>query len=297
MKEYKYHLDKTSKKFNCPQCGKKTFVKYVDTETGHYADSKYGRCDREIKCGYLEYPNGNSIINYHYVTPPPIKPSYIDKEILQKTLTKYETNPLIIYLYNNYDKDQVNITIEKYKIGTSKQFNSSTIFWQIDHTGKIRSGKIMGYDIKTGKRQKNKDGKALIHWAHSVLEIPKFTLKQCLFGLHLCNNNVKKVAIVESEKTAVILSIEFPNHTWISTSSINGFKIEYLKPLKNTEIIAFPDNGGYDKWKTTANNLNRKGFNIIVSELIEIDEYEIGWDLVDVLNYYNEKKFKCKDKG
>ena len=67
MTQYRYHLDKTSKKFNCPKCGKKSFVKYIETETGHYADSQYGRCDREIKCGYFEYPNSNSIINYNYV--------------------------------------------------------------------------------------------------------------------------------------------------------------------------------------------------------------------------------------
>jgi len=287
MKEYKYHLDKTSKKFNCPQCGKKTFVKYVETETGHYADSKYGRCDREIKCGYLEYPNGNSIINYNYVTPPPIKPSYIDKEILQKTLTKYETNPLIIYLYNNYDKDQVNITIEKYKIGTSKQFNSSTIFWQIDHTGNIRTGKIMAYDITTGKRIKDKNIIA-ISWVHYKLKKAKESIRQCLFGLHLLNDNIKQVAIVESEKTAIIMNIEFPKYTWMATGSLGGFKYEYLKPLKSKEIIAFPENGGYDKWKTTANNLNSKEFNIRVSKLLEVDEFEMGWDLVDVLIY--EKK-------
>ena len=94
MTQYRYHLDKTSKKFNCPKCGKKRFVKYIETETGHYYESQYGRCDRETSCGYIMYPNNNSIINYNYVAPPPVIPSYIEKEILQKTLTKYEINPL-----------------------------------------------------------------------------------------------------------------------------------------------------------------------------------------------------------
>ena len=57
------------------------------------------------------------------------------------------------------------------------------------------------------------------------------------------------------------------------------------KVLKGKEIIAFPDKGGYDNWKTTANNLNSKGFNITVSEILEVDEFEMGWDLVDVLMY------------
>ena len=289
MTQYRYHLDKTSKKFNCPKCGKKSFVKYIETETGHYADSQYGRCDREIKCGYFEYPNSNSIINYNYVAPPPIKPSYIDKEILQKTLTKYEINPLIVYLYSHYDDDEVNFTIDKYQVGTSNQFNSSTVFWQMDNTGNIRSGKIMNYDTSTGKRQKNKDGKPLIHWVHSILKKPNYILKQCLYGLHLLNETTKQVAIVESEKTALIMSIEFPQYTWMSTGSLQGFKYEYLAPLKGTAIIAFPDKGGYVQWQKTADILNDKGFDIKVSQFLENKEYKDGWDLVDILNYESKK--------
>ena len=122
MTQYKYQLDKSSKKFNCPKCSEKCFVKYIETETNHYADSQYGRCDREIKCGYFEYPNGNSIISYNYVAPPPAKPSYIEKETLQKTLTEYEINPLVTYLYSNYSKDEVKSAIDKYHLGTANMF-------------------------------------------------------------------------------------------------------------------------------------------------------------------------------
>ena len=235
------------------------------------------------------YPNNNSILNYEYITPPPEKPSYIEKEILQKTLTKYEINPLTTYLYSHYTKDEVNITIEKYQVGTSNQFNNSTVFWQMDNTGNIRSGKIMAYDTSTGKRRKNKDGKPIINWVHSVLKIPKYNLKQCLFGLHLLNDNVKQVAIVESEKTAIIMSIEYPQHIWMSTGSLQGFKYEYLEPIKDIEIIAFPDKGGYAQWQKIAKTLNEKGFNIEISKLLEKEEYKDGWDLVDVLVYESEK--------
>jgi hypothetical protein len=289
MTQYKYQLDKSSKKFNCPQCGKKRFVKYIEIETDHYAESQYGRCDRETNCGYSEYPNNNSILSYDYIVPPPEKPSYIEKEILQKTLTKYEINPLTTYLYSHYDEDEVNVTIDKYQVGTSNQFNNSTVFWQMDNTGNIRSGKIMDYDSTTGKRRKNKDGKPLIHWVHSILEIPKYNLKQCLFGLHLLNDNIKQVAIVESEKTAIIMSIEFPQHIWMSTGSLQGFKYEYLEPIKDIEIIAFPDKGGYAQWQKIAKTLNEKGFNIEISKLLEKEEYKNGWDLVDVLDGESKK--------
>ena len=154
MTQYKYHLDKTSKKFNCPQCNKKRFVKYVETETNNYAESQYGRCDRETNCGYSLYPSNNSVVSYDYLITPPAKPSYIEKETLQKTLIKYDINPLVNYLYGDYRKDEVKNTIEKYNLGTAEIFNGATIFWQKDDTGNIRTGKIMAYDASTGKRLK-----------------------------------------------------------------------------------------------------------------------------------------------
>jgi len=284
MTQYKYYLDKSSKKFNCPQCNKKGFVKFIETETGHYAESQYGRCDREVKCGYMQYPTNNSIINYNYIAPPPAKPSYIDKKILQETLNKYEKNPLATFLYSHYSEDEVKNTFEKYQVGTANMFNGSTVFWQIDNTGNVHTGKIMAYDSSTGNRIKNKHITS-ITWVHCKLKIPKDSIRQCLFGLHLLNETTKQIAIVESEKTALIMSIEFPQHTWMSTGSLHGFKYEYLEPLKNYKIIAFPDKGGYSKWEEKTVALNEKGFNIEVSEFLEKAEYEDGWDLVDVIQY------------
>ena len=147
----------------------------------------------------------------------------------------------------------------------------------------------MAYDTSTGKRLKTKDGKPLINWVHSILKKPNYNLKQCLFGLHLLNQTIKQVAIVESEKTALIMSIEFPQHTWMSAGSLQGFKYEYLAPLREKKITAFPDKGAYNKWKKTADALNNEGFSIEVSKLLETKEYEEGWDLVDMMNYESKK--------
>lgn len=285
MEKYKYHLDKSSKKFKCPRCGKTRFVKYKETETGYYAESQHGRCDREVKCGYSMYPNSTSIMSYNYVPPPPVKPSYIEYGVLKKTLTSYETNPLVAYLHTNYSKDEVKKTIEMYQVGTAEMFSGAAVFWQMDNTGNIRSGKIMAYNTSTGKRIKNKHNKPLINWVHTALHKPNYNLKQCLFGLHLLNENVNRIAIVESEKTAIIMSIEFPRYTWMTTGSLQGFKQEYLEPIKKYDIIAFPDKGCYLKWQETATELNKKGFVIEVSEFLENSGHKEGWDLVDVIQY------------
>ncbi|MBI9039730.1 MAG: hypothetical protein JEY97_16500, partial [Bacteroidales bacterium] len=47
---YRYTLEKGSKKHVCPNCGDKSFVRYVDTESGNYLPEKYGCCDHKNKC-------------------------------------------------------------------------------------------------------------------------------------------------------------------------------------------------------------------------------------------------------
>ena len=46
MNEYRYILEKGSRKHFCPSCKKKRFVRYIDTYTGEYLPEEYGRCDK-----------------------------------------------------------------------------------------------------------------------------------------------------------------------------------------------------------------------------------------------------------
>lgn len=56
MENYRFKLDTSSAKFYCPECGEKKFVQYIDLDTADYLPDKYGRCDREINCGYSFNP-------------------------------------------------------------------------------------------------------------------------------------------------------------------------------------------------------------------------------------------------
>lgn len=49
-------LDSSSKKFVCPNCNKKTFVRYLEVETLNYLAEGFGRCDRESECSYHKSP-------------------------------------------------------------------------------------------------------------------------------------------------------------------------------------------------------------------------------------------------
>lgn len=282
MNQYKYSLDPSSKKFTCPSCNRQTFVRYIENANGSYLDVEFGRCDRETNCAYHNLPKNNKGGLFVCCKPKP-KPSFHSLNLLEKSLSESGENNFIGFLKTLFTIDEVKEAVLKYLIGTSKRYKGAAIFWQIDNLERIHAGKILQYIPETGKRAKTSDGKGLINWVHKVNKTEDFTLDQCLFGLHLINEaNQKTVAIVESEKTAVIMSVFKPEYTWLATGSKQGFKQSMLEPIKQFKIVVFPDKSEYEDWKQRASELNAKGFKISVSDWIEQTCLESGSDLADV---------------
>ena len=293
MIQFKYKLDKSSKKFVCPKCGKRTFVKYIETETGNYLTDDLGRCDRETNCCYHKPPKGKENKTIEIINIPKLPPTYHSLELVQKSFLNCSQNNFVAFLQTLFTSDEVMGAVNKYLIATSNHYAGATIFWQIDNLELIHAGKILQYNSETGKRVKDQEGKSLINWVHSVSKLKDFNLKQCLFGLHLIKErNTNTIAIVEAEKTAVVMSLFKPEYTWLSTGSKQGFKYEMLLPIKQYKIIAFPDKSEFNDWHKKANELNNQGFNISVSDLIENTNYPTGTDLADV--YFDLKKHNGK---
>ncbi len=280
---YRYSLDKKSKKFVCPKCGKKRLVKYVDNLTGDYLDDIVGRCDREVNCSYHFTPKlhfadynikyNSFLIENKQVVKEQLKPTFHNNELLQESLKYYDSNNFFFFLDSILGPENCKSIIEDYKIGTANYWNNGTIFWQLDLDGKIKAGKIIIYQ-KTGKRTK------YINWVHSHLKkkgtLSVFNLQQCLFGEHLLKENKKPVAIVESEKTACIMSQLFCKYTWLATGSLGGLTEEKIACLKQRKVVLYPDlgiqNNGqtpFDIWTKKANHFAKEGFDISVSDLLE----------------------------
>jgi len=225
--------------------------------------------------------------------------TYIHPEIVNATLVKYERNNFVQYLLNTFDFDVVYQLICRYRIGTARHWKGATIFWQIDTEGFVRTGKVMLYDTATGKRVKKPFSH--ITWVHTLLKKVHgpstmdhgqndFKLKQCLFGEHLLKQYPdKEVAIVESEKTAIMASGHNDSFIWLAAGSINNLNTEICKPLQGRTVILYPDLGAYDKWKAKARHLqaNLKGSVFTVSRLLEnianTDQRQQGYDLGDLL--------------
>lgn len=171
--------------------------------------------------------NCNTLYNNH-VQGSIMPKKYIDYEIVIKTLHTNTENSLLQYLRSKYEKDQIDFVKQLYCIGTSK--NGGTIFWLINKQGKVQKSKISLYTIN-GKRTnrfevpyKNEDG-----------------YYNCLYGEHLLTNNSKPIILVESEKTAIVSSIVFPQYLWLAYSGINGLTDKKLQILQNEKIIIVPD--------------------------------------------------------
>lgn len=285
----KYQLEPyttPSSRYHCPQCNDrgKTFVRYIDTETGEHLADHVGRCGRENNCGYYYKPGQyfeseglrqgyrpmtiaqtkKRSVQKKKTQPPtavtygPNDYRYINPKMVDATLVKYERNNFVQYLLNTFDFDVVYQLICRYRIGTARHWNGATIFWQIDTEGFVRTGKVMLYNTETGKRVKKPFSH--ITWVHTLLTPQvngeEFKLKQCLFGEHLLKQYPDKdVAIVESEKTAIIASAYNDSCIWLAAGSINNLNIEICKPLQGRTVILYPDLGAYDKWKTKARML------------------------------------------
>ena len=293
----------------CPNCGRKdSFVLYIDTDTNKAIHSTVGRCNRESNCGYhytpkqyfeangLDTPKQNT-----YIKPlEPVRPMEVLPIDLVLKSASYESN-FVRFLFDIFpDKSTVESLCRLYAIGATKA--NEVIFWQIDEFNRVRTGKIMQYEPTSGKRQ-------YINWIHAKMIKAKqlhenFNFVQCLFGQHLLNTKpAATVAIVESEKTAIIASGLMPDFIWLAAGQLQGLNIDKCKCLAGRNIVLFPDLSikqpnrmtAFEVWSAKAAEIMRAyKCKIIVSDLLERKATETdrqkGLDIADYL--INEQRAK-----
>ena len=138
---YKYCLDKSSKKFICPSCGKKSFVKYINVEDNSYLEDKFGRCDRESSCKFQQHPKQNSVISEFVAPIINRKASTIQSDFLLLCSRNFEENNFIQFLRIYFSEEEIQSVITEYRLGTASHWKGSTVFWQISPQNIIMTGK------------------------------------------------------------------------------------------------------------------------------------------------------------
>jgi len=299
-----------STRHRCPACNSKdrSFSLYIYTATGEPVHPSVGRCNHESKCKHNYTPSQyfrDNDISFDTKKPDPVRQvppkqetSFIDTDLFKLSLAGYKMNNLVTFLKTLFGDEITSQLIAKYFIGSSKHWQGSTVFWQIDTKGKIRTGKIMLYDAISGKRVKEPFNH--IHWVHKLINQPDFGLKQCLFGEHLLVDKTKHVAIVESEKTAIISSAYLPQFIWLAVGSLTNLSFEKCLILAGRKVVLFPDLNGFEKWSIKAKDFNNRmiGTRFSVSDLLErsATEHERanGWDIADYLIKFDYRLFRAE---
>ena len=63
--------------------------------------------------------------------------------------------------------------------------------------------------------------------------------------------------LVESEKTALIMSLVCPDTVWLATGGKQGFKEQMLAPLIGLEVAVYPDADALRDWYARIVEMNR----------------------------------------
>ena len=322
MNKHRFTLEKYDRtkrnRYTCPGCGhKKEFTRYFDILGCFQFPENVGKCNRINNCGYHYTPSmffkdnpealkelmneeDTSIIHYFPKTKlfssatsinilQSGKPSYVDKEIMKISCDTrwYTQNNLFRFLSSKLDIEEVSQLFQEYHIGTSKKWNGgATVFWQVSMNEEIRAGKIMLYNPDNGHRVK--EGYNRIAWVHSELNIENYKLEQCFFGEHLLKQYPDKpVAIVESEKSALIAAAYMKNFIWLASGGINGCLNMRYPVLRGRRICLFPDSKAYDSWYTFHIRLKSENFVITISDILEKniskEQWDSGVDIADIL--------------
>lgn len=245
---HRYTLEKGSKKHHCPDCNKKTFVLYIDTETGDHLPEHYGRCDRESKCNYhlnpytdgyakmiweqeqgnrSELPNNWKPQRKKAMPQPTPEPVFFDFDTFKQTLQpeRYEKNTFIQNLFYRvqfpFEVNEVTKVIQLYRLGTvaNGYRAGANTFPFIDIKGNVRAVQLKQFDEQnhtTGtdflhsiiEKHHTRNNKPLPEWLEAYTKQDKRI--SCLFGEHLLSKyHSNPVALVEAPKTAVYGTLYF----------------------------------------------------------------------------------------
>lgn len=237
------------------------------------------------------------------------EPSYIDVDLVYRSQKNYEINTLYNFIANLTDIPTAEKLKRRYLIGTSKEYNGSMIFWYVDIHGRVRTGKVMEYKMCIDKTSsigincnRVKSNYPPLKWVHKLKGGANFKLQSCFFGEHLLTKFPdRKIALVESEKSAIISSAYFPDYIWLACGGADGLTNAKVKALMGRDVVLFPDLGKLSLWSEKAKLIHKNVANvkIKVSNYLEFNatesEREKGLDIADYIIRENFKTFVNPD--
>lgn len=282
-----YH--RAADKPECPACGHKhRFSEYIDLRTGKPVGPGCGKCDRENHCSYrvtpAEYFRQHPEAKYGYLSQatPVFRPEHKPRLYLpENAMSRYATS----YMASNFGRWLASIAPSKEALEKAAQMyrlsatsTQAIIFWYIDHNCRPCQGKIMWY-----KPDGHRNG--IVYNVSSDLAkqglMPEGAeMQRTLFGAHLLKERPDAmVYIVESEKTAVVMSMLQPEYIWLATGGCSMLNTYVVRPLFGRRVVLVPDSGCLEKWRKVMQQTE----SIRYSFVEDLEKYPANTDLLDVL--------------
>ena len=170
-------------------------------------------------------------------------PSYRQQEMWRKSLSINSSFCKALVSTGYLTWQQMLDAVCRYRLGADRK--GRVIFWQIDRDECICDGKVMAYGPDCHRLKEKEHAptwvSALLAKRHGGKQEGDI-VRHCLFGLHLLKDrDLQPVAVVEAEKTAVILSAYYPQYVWLATGGLFEVQPEKFRPLKGRKVILFPD--------------------------------------------------------
>lgn len=173
----------------------------------------------------------------HDIKKPSNNFKTVDKALLVQSLAHYELNPFFQFISSLIGPDAALEKMMEFFVGTAK--GGGTVFWLIDQFGRPRTAQKIFYK-GNGHRDKNKPPKRVFTTFQGY--------EPCFFGEHQLLKAGKDdlIAIVESEKTALIASIYLPMLNgqkvyWLAASGNNGITDSKAWVLRGLNVCLVPD--------------------------------------------------------
>lgn len=146
--------------------------------------------------------------------------------------------PLFMWMAGIFGENSVRDIWDKYHVTTDSE--GLAVFWYTNTDGKICYDKRMRYKYD-GHRDKTFGGTRKYITAKGYTERP-------LFGSHLIGDS-KDICVVESEKTALICALRYPNKVWVGTGGKNNLR------RVESDMILYPDMDAVDYWRSKGANI------------------------------------------
>jgi hypothetical protein len=172
-------------------------------------------------------------------------------KIPNSSLIKY-INTFLRGIAHRFGKQKAIEVYKKFDLMTF--FDGGVVFPYYDYDGRLLTGKIMFYD--SNLKRIREGNKKYPQWLHNynftpeyapnsfICDLPDYYVDLTFFNYSFDKLEGKKnVGIVESEKTAIIMSIVIPELHWMASGSLSGIQRYKFLGMNDKNILLFPDFG------------------------------------------------------